>query len=383
MQPAQIYLDYNATTPVDKRVLEVMLPYFTEKFGNASSSTHSFGWQAKEAVELARERVATLINTSPDQLIFTSGATEAINIALKGISERYQSKGNHIITCKTEHKAVLETCKSLEGKGFEVTYLNVDREGLIDFTELENAFRKETILVTIMSANNETGSLQDITRIGAMCRERQVLFMTDATQSLGKTRVDVEEQNIDILCCSAHKVYGPKGVGALYFRRRDPRVSLPAVVHGGGHEKGIRAGTLNVPGIAGFGKAAEIAMEDTWGDAARISGMRTFLEQQLSEITEVTINGSIRNRLPNTSNISFKNFTSEFILRNTRGIAVSTGSACTSAVMEPSHVLRAMGISDELAYASIRFSLGRFTSKEEIAESLKVFEKAFSSTTNP
>jgi cysteine desulfurase len=373
MQNQPIYLDYNATTPVDERVLEAMLPYFSQRFGNPASSTHLFGWQAKEAVELGRERVAKLINATPDQLIFTSGATESINIALKGVAERYASKGNHIITCKTEHKAVLDTCAHLEQHGTIVTYLDVDREGLIDIKTLEEAITENTILVCIMYANNETGVIQNISAIGELCRAKNVLFMTDATQALGKVRVDVDEDKIDILCCSAHKLYGPKGVGALFIRRRDPRVSIPSMVHGGGHEKGIRSGTLNVPGIVGFGKAAEIAADELWDDAARMSAMRTILEQHLTDNTGAHINGSIRSRLPNTTNISFSGVTSEILIRKVRHVAMATGSACTSAVMEPSHVLKAMGINDEKAYASVRLSLGRFTTKEEIARVIEMF----------
>lgn len=368
-----IYLDYNSTTPVDERVLEAMLPYFTQKFGNPASTTHLFGFQAKEAVELGRERVASLIGTGREQVIFTSGATESINIALKGIAERYAVKGNHIITCKTEHKAVLDTCHVLEQRGCAVSYLDVNREGIIDLTKLEEAITDKTILVCIMYANNETGVVQDISGIGSICRKRGVLFMTDATQALGKMRVDVDEDNIDILCASAHKMYGPKGTGILYLRRRDPRVSLPAMVHGGGHENNIRSGTLNVPGIVGFGKAAEIANLEMWDDAARMSRLRTILEQHLTESGHAFINGSVRNRLPNTTNISFTGIKSETLIRKARNIAVSTGSACTSAIMQPSHVLSSMGVDEQHAYASIRFSLGRFTTEEEIRKTIETF----------
>lgn len=376
MHSSPIYLDYNSTTPADERVLEAMLPYFSQRFGNPASTTHIYGMQAREAVEIGREKVASLINAEKEQILFTSGATEAINISLKGIFERYSVKGNHIITCKTEHKAVLDTCRSLEERGAEITYMNVSRDGLIDISELETAITSRTILVSIMYANNETGVMQDIRAIGALCRRKQVLFMTDATQALGKVRVDVDDDNIDILCGSAHKFYGPKGIGFLFYRRRDPRVSLPAMVHGGGHEKGIRSGTLNVPGIVGMGKAAEIAREQMWDDAAKMSRLRTILEQHLTETGKAYINGSVKNRLPNTSNISFTGITSETLIRRARQVAVATGSACTSAVMEPSHVLKAMGMDDEKAYASIRFSLGRYTTEEDVKRAIAIYREA-------
>jgi cysteine desulfurase len=361
-----IYLDYNATTPVDKRVLEAMLPYFTEKFGNASSRTHAFGWIAEDAVKTARASVAELINCTEQEVVFTSGATEAINLALKGVWENYHSKGNHIITVKTEHKAVLDTCQSLEKKGVRITYLNVDREGLIDLQELKNALVPETILVSVMYANNETGVIQPIREIAKLTHLNNSMMMCDATQCVGKINIDVQEEQIDLMCLSAHKMYGPKGIGALFVRRKDPRVTLFPQMDGGGHERGLRSGTLNVPGIVGLGKACEIAKNEMWDDAARISRLRTRLEQLLCEVPDVFINGSIKNRLFNTTNICFKGMRSESLIGKIPDIAVAMGSACTSAVAEPSHVLKAMGLSDEDSYSSIRFSLGKYTTGEEI-----------------
>ena len=361
-----IYLDYNATTPIDKRVLEVMLPYFTEKFGNASSRTHAFGWVAEDAVKTAREKVAQLINSSDQEIIFTSGATEAINLAIKGVWGNYQTKGKHIITVKTEHKAVLDSCRSIEAKGAEVTYLSVDREGLIDLEELKNALRPETILVAVMYANNETGVIQPIKQIADLVHFNKSIFMCDATQIVGKITVDVEEEHIDLMCLSAHKLYGPKGVGALYVRRKNPRVNLVPLIDGGGHERGLRSGTLNVPGIAGLGKACEIAQQEMWDDAARISKLRTKLEQHLCDLGNVFINGSTKHRLFNVTNITFQGIRSETLINKMPNIAVAMGSACTSAIAEPSHVLKAMGISEEDAYGSIRFSLGKYTTEAEI-----------------
>ncbi len=371
-----IYLDYNSTTPVDSRVLEAMLPYFTEKFGNAASKTHSFGWVAEAAVEQARERVGKLINAIPNEIIFTSGATEAINLALKGVFENYQSKGNHIVTVSTEHKAVLDTCQYLETKGAQVTYLPVNREGLIDLNQLSNSITQSTILVCVMYANNETGVIQPINEIAKIVHEKESIFMCDATQAVGKIKVDVESDGIDLLSLSAHKMYGPKGIGSLFVRRKNPRVTLSPLIHGGGHERGLRSGTLNVPGIVGLGKACEIAEKEMWDDATRISQLRTMLEQKLLDIGNVFVNGSIKNRLPNVTNLSFSGIKADSLIAQLPDIAVSSGSACTSAIAEPSHVLKAMEISDEMAYSSIRFSLGKFTTKEEIEITLgKIKEK--------
>jgi cysteine desulfurase len=361
-----VYLDYNSTAPVDPMVLEKMIPYFSEKFGNAASKTHSFGWIAEEAVEHARTQVARLINSEKEEIIFTSGSTEAINLALKGVFENYSSKGNHIITVKTEHKAVLDTCSYLETKGAQITYLDVNREGIIDLNQLSNSITQSTILVSVMFANNETGVIQPIEEIGKICRQKKVLFFCDATQAAGKTRVDVNESQIDLMCISAHKLYGPKGIGAIYLRRKNPRVKPAPLIHGGGHEKGFRSGTLNVPAIVGFGEACESAEKKMWEEGERISKLRTLLEQSLVGLGNIFINGSIRNRLHNTTNISFKGVDSNALIPGIKDIAVATGSACTSASMEPSHVLKSMGLSDDLAHSSIRFSLGRFTTEEEI-----------------
>jgi cysteine desulfurase len=361
-----VYLDYNATTPVDPRVLETMLPYFTEKFGNAASRTHAFGWIAEDAVKTARQQIANLINCLDQEIVFTSGATEAINLALKGVWENYQTKGKHIITVQTEHKAVLDTCKALEKKGAEVTYLPVNREGLIDLQDLKNALTPQTILVAVMFANNETGVIKPIREIADLTHANNSIFMCDATQAIGKVNVDVEEEHVDLMCMSAHKLYGPKGVGALYVRRKNPRVTLFPQIDGGGHERGLRSGTLNVTGIVGFGKACEIAQAEMWDDAARISKLRTRLEQLLCDLPGVYINGSTKHRLFNTTNIAFPGIRSESLIGRIPNIAVAMGSACTSAVAEPSHVLKAMGLSDEDTYSSIRFSLGKQTTQEEI-----------------
>lgn len=361
-------MDYNATTPVDKRVLDAMLPYFTEKFGNASSRTHSFGWIAEEAVKIARQQVADLINCLEQEVVFTSGSTEGINLAIKGVWENYQSKGKHIITVKTEHKAILDTCKALEKKGATITYLNVDREGVIDLQELKNALTPQTILVAIMYANNETGVIQPIKEIANVVHTNNSMLFCDATQVVGKINIDVEDEHIDIMCLSAHKFYGPKGIGALYIRRKDPRVTLFPQIDGGGHERGLRSGTLNVTGIVGLGKACEIAKLDMWDDSARISKLRTRLEQLLTELPHTFINGSTKNRLFNTTNICFQGKRSETMIKKIPNIAVAMGSACTSAVAEPSHVLKAMGLSDEDSYCSIRFSLGKYTTEAEIKE---------------
>jgi cysteine desulfurase len=362
-----VYLDYNATTPCDQRVVEAMVPYFTRHFGNAASRSHSFGWQAKEAVELAREQVAALVGAEPQEIIFTSGATESDNLAIKGVFEAYASKGNHIITCATEHKAVMDTCKHVEKLGGEITYLPVDAGGNISLQELEAATRPTTILVALMYANNETGVLHPVKEISAIARKHGVLFFTDAAQAAGKVAVDVNADGIDLLALTAHKIYGPKGVGALYVRRRNPRVRLAPQLDGGGHERGLRSGTLNVPGIVGFGKACELAAGEMRRDAELLSKLRNRLEQELLRMPEVLVNGNSLQRLPHVTNLSFKDVESEALLTGlNRAIALSSGSACTSALMEPSYVLKAMGLSDELAYSSLRFALGRFTTEAEI-----------------
>jgi cysteine desulfurase len=372
-----IYLDYNSTTPCDPRVVEAMLPYFRQSFGNASSKTHSFGWQAEEAVEYAREQVAGLIGAETKEIIFTSGATEATNLALKGIAEAYASKGNHIITSNVEHKAVLDTCKHLEKQGVEISYLPVDSEGLISPEQVEKAIQSNTVLIAIMYANNEVGTVFSIPEIGAIARKHNILFFTDATQAIGKIPVDVNGDNVDIMAFSSHKIYGPKGVGALYVRRKNPRVKLIAQMDGGGHERGIRSGTLNVPGIVGFGKAAEICRSEMGKEAQNLIRLRNKLEEALLKMRDVYINGNKEHRLPNTSNLSFKNVQGQALMLSiNKDIALSSGSACTSASLEPSYVLKALGLSDELAHSSIRFSLGRFTLEEEIGFTIQQLSKA-------
>lgn len=362
-----IYLDNNATTPMDPRVLDTMLPFFTKHFGNAASSTHKFGWEAEAAVEYAREQVATLIGAEPKEIVFTSGATESDNLALNGIFEAYAAKGNHIITVTTEHKAVIDTCKHLEKKGAEITFLDVKADGLIDIMELEDAIRPDTILICIMYANNETGVIQSIREIGDIAKKHGVLFFSDATQAVGKISVKVLEDGIDVLAMSAHKIYGPKGVGALYVRRKNPRVKIIAQIDGGGHERGMRSGTLNVPGIVGFGKACELCSVEMSKDAERLSVLRNRLENELSSLKGVAVNGNIKRRIPNTSNISFVDINSAgLIVSLSKNIALSSGSACTSATHSPSFVLKALGLSDEMALSSLRFGLGRFTTDEEI-----------------
>lgn len=363
-----IYLDYNGTTPVDERVLAEMLPFFTQHFGNASSNAHAFGWYANGAVEKARQQVAGLIGAESSEITFTSGATEAINMALKGVFEAYQTRGNHIITTKTEHKAVLDVCHYLEEKGALVTYLNVDKEGRIDLDELQNSFTDKTILVAVLAANNETGVLQDLQAISEITHAHNTLLFSDTTQLIGKLHFDVNEAGIDICCLSAHKIYGPKGAGAIYTRRKGPRVNLIPLLHGGGHENGKRSGTLNVPGIVGLGKAAEISALELWDTNARISKLRGYIEHQLLEIPGLRINGSTRYRLYNTSSIYFpatKTGETVFnLIKNT--FAVSLGSACTSAQAEPSHVLLAMGLSKEEAEHTVRFSLGKQTTQQDV-----------------
>ena len=353
-----------------------MLPYFTEKFGNAASRTHAFGWVADDAVKTARQQVAGLINCLDQEIVFTSGATEAINLAIKGVLDNYQPKGKHIITVQTEHKAVLDTCKALEKKGAEITYLPVNREGLIDLAVFKEALRPETILVAVMYANNETGVIQPIKQIAELTHANGSFFMCDATQAAGKINIDVQEEHIDLMCLSAHKMYGPKGIGALYVRRKDPRVTLFPQIDGGGHERGLRSGTLNVTGIAGLGKACEIAKQEMWDDSARISKLRTRLEQFLCDLPGVFINGSTRHRLYTTTNITFPGIRSESLITKIPEIAVAMGSACTSAIAEPSHVLKAMGLSDEDSYSSIRFSVGKYTTEEEIWEAIELVSKA-------
>jgi cysteine desulfurase len=371
-----IYLDNNATTPMDPRVLEAMTPYFLQHFGNAASRNHPFGWEAEEAVDYARERVAKLIGADPKEIIFTSGATEGDNLGIKGVYEMYASKGNHIITATTEHKAVLDTCKHIEKIGGEVTYLQVNAEGLIDLKELEAAIKPTTILIAIMYANNEIGVVMPIKEISAIARKHGILLFTDGTQAVGKIPVDVNKDGIDLMAFTAHKMYGPKGVGALYVRRKNPRVKVTAQMDGGGHERGMRSGTLNVPGIVGFGKACEICMLDMEEDSKRISKMRDHLETELLKLEEAYVNGSREHRLPHVANISFKHVEGEGLLMGfNKNIALSSGSACTSASLEPSYVLKALGLGDDLAHSSLRFGLSRFTTEEEIEYTIKAISE--------
>jgi cysteine desulfurase len=367
-----IYLDNHSTTPMDPRVLEEMLPFFVEKFGNAASRNHSFGWAAEEGVETARERIAKLVGATAKEIIFTSGATESDNLAIKGVAEAYREKGNHIITAATEHKAVLDTCKRLEKYGYRVTYLPVRKDGLVDLDDLKRAMDDKTILVTIMSANNEIGVLQPLEEIGKLCRERGVIFHTDAAQSIGKVPMDVNKKTIDLMSIAGHKLYGPKGVGALYVRRKNPRVQKPAIqisaiIDGGGHERGMRSGTLNVPGIVGLGKACAIAQEEMLKESCHLAGKRNRLRDRiLGGLGEVSINGSMEHRLPGNLNLSFAHVDGESLMMSLNDIAVSSGSACSTEAIEPSHVLRAIGISDDLAHSSIRFGIGRFNTEAEV-----------------
>ena len=362
-----IYMDNHATTRTDPRVLEEMLPYYTEKFGNAASRNHEFGWIAEQAVEQARERIAKLIGATAKEIIFTSGATESDNLAIKGVAEMYKEKGNHIITQAIEHKAVLDTCKRLEKYGFRVTYLPVQKDGRIDLDDLKRSMDDKTILVTIMAANNEIGALQPIREIGALCHERGVLFHTDAVQAIGKVPFNVIQDNVDLASITAHKLYGPKGVGALYVRRKNPRVQLVAQIDGGGHERGMRSGTLNVPGIVGLGKACEIATNEMGEEAKKLAALRDRLKDGImGHLDEVYINGSVEHRLPGNLNISFAYVEGESLLMGINDIAVSSGSACTSATLEPSYVLKALGAGDDLAHSSIRFGLGRFNTEAEV-----------------
>ncbi|WP_449441402.1 IscS subfamily cysteine desulfurase [Solitalea koreensis] len=371
-----IYLDNNATTPMDPRVLEAMLPYFTQKFGNAASRNHPFGWVAEEAVDYAREQVAKIIGATEKEIIFTSGATESNNLALKGVFEMYQQKGNHIITLVTEHKCVLDSAHHIEKMGGKVTFLNVKADGLVDLQELENAMTDKTILVSIMYANNEIGVIQPVKEIAAIAHKHGALFHTDATQAVGKIPVDVIADGIDLLSFTGHKLYGPKGCGALYVRRKNPRVKVTAQIDGGGHERGMRSGTLNVPGIVGFGKACEVAMQDMAEDAKRLSALRDKLEKAVTEMEETYVNGNTEHRLPHVANISFKYVEGEGLMMAMKDLAVSSGSACTSASLEPSYVLKSLGLNDDLAHSSIRFGLGRFTTEEEIDYAIEVTKKA-------
>jgi cysteine desulfurase len=362
-----IYMDNHATSPMDPRVLDAMLPYFSKVFGNAASRNHSFGWEAEQAVEHAREQIAKVIGATAKEIIFTSGATESNNLAIKGIAEMYKERGNHIITQVTEHKAVLDTCKRLEKYGYRVTYLPVKADGLIDIEDLRRAMDEKTILVSIMFANNEIGVIQPIAEIGKLCHEKGVIFHTDAVQAVGKVPIDVNAMNIDVLSLTAHKVYGPKGVGALYVRRRNPRVQIAAQIDGGGHERGMRSGTLNVPGIVGLGKALEIAGQEMAAEAARLQSMRDYLRNKLeSALDYVEVNGSWEHRLPGNLNMSFVYVEGESLLMGINDVAVSSGSACTSATLEPSYVLKALGLGDDVAHSSIRFGLGRFNTQAEV-----------------
>src|SRR5215213_6889447 len=362
-----IYMDYHATTPVDPRGLEAMLPYFTQHFGNPASRNHAFGWEAEEAVDAARKQVADLIGASAKEIIFTSGATEANNLAIKGVAEMYREKGNHLITCVTEHKAIIDTCKKLEKQGARVTYLPVQKNGLISLDDLRAALTDKTILIAIMTANNEIGVIQPVAEIGAIAKEKGILFHTDAVQAVGKIPFNVNELKVDMASITAHKMYGPKGVGALYVRRRNPRVLLSAIIDGGGHERGMRSGTLNVPGIVGFGKAAELCRLEMATESERLRQLRDYLNDKLhKQLDELYINGSIEHRLPHNLNISFAYVEGESLLMGINDVAVSSGSACTSASLEPSYVLKALGAGDDLAHSSIRFGLGRWTTDEEV-----------------
>ena len=362
-----IYMDNHATTPVDPRVFQAMRPYLTDVFGNSASRNHSFGWEAEEATEKARKQVASLISATSKEIVFTSGATESDNLALKGVAEMYAEKGNHIITAATEHKAVLDTCKRLEKDGVRVTYLAVQQNGLVDLDQLREAITDKTILITIMYANNEIGVLQPIAEIGKICRERGVLFHTDGVQAIGKVPIDVNKDNIDLMSITAHKIYGPKGVGALYVRRKNPRVQISAIIDGGGHERGMRSGTLNVPGIVGLGKACELAREEMAKEGAHLAALRDRLKDRImGRLDEVYINGSMEHRLPGNLNISFAYVEGESLLMGINDVAVSSGSACTSATLEPSYVLKALGTGDDLAHSSIRFGIGRFNTEAEV-----------------
>lgn len=367
-----IYLDYNSTTPVDPEVLNYMLPYFTASFANPASATHAAGRQIAEVITSSRQTIAEFIGCEPGELIFTSGSTESINLAIKGVANRYREKGRHIITWQTEHRAVLDVCKNLEASGFLLSYLPVDREGMADAELYEKTIRPETILTIMMLANNETGVIQPVQQFADIAHKHNSLIFCDATQAAGKMRIDVNELHVDLLCISAHKMYGPKGTGALFIRRKNPRVALEPFIHGGGHESGLRSGTLNVPGITGMAKAAELATQKYWEETAKLSALRTVAEQLLTTNGIGYVNGSVKNRLPNTTNICFPGKKAESLLIKLPQLALATGSACSSALPEPSHVLKAMGLTDDEAYSSIRFSMGRFTTAEEIHETVNL-----------
>ena len=372
-----VYLDHNATTACDPQVMEAMMPYFAENFGNAASRNHAYGWQAEEAVKYGREQIAKLIGAESQEIIFTSGATEADNLALKGVFETYSGKGNHIITCNIEHRAVLDPCRHLEKLGAEITYLKVRRDGLIDLDDLEQSFKPTTILVAIMYANNEIGTIMPVNEISAIAKKKGVLFFTDATQAVGKIPVNVNENGIDLMAFNAHKIYGPKGIGALYVRRKNPRVKLAAQMDGGGHERGMRSGTLNVPGIVGFGQACEICMNEMRSDAERIGRLRDKLEAALLNLEGTCVNGNKQYRLPHVTNVAFKYAESEGLMATfSKDVAVSSGSACMSASLEPSYVLRALGSGDDVARSSLRFSLGRYTTNDEIDYSIEKITNA-------
>lgn len=372
-----IYLDYAATCPVDKRVAEKMMNFMTKEgtFGNPASRSHRFGWQAEEAVDVARNQIADLIGADSREIVFTSGATESDNLAIKGVAHFYQTKGKHIITCKTEHKAVLDTCRQLEREGFEVTYLSPKSDGLIDLATLKDAIREDTILVSIMHVNNEIGVIQDIEKIGELCREHKVIFHVDATQSVGKLPIDLKSLPVDLMSMSSHKIYGPKGIGALYVRRK-PRIRLEAMIHGGGHERGMRSGTLPVHQIVGMGEAFEICRQEMAEEMPRLKALRDRLYNGLKDIEETYVNGSMVERIGTNLNISFNYIEGESLMMALRDIAVSSGSACTSASLEPSYVLRALGLNDELAHSSIRFTVGRYTTEEEIDYTIKLVKQA-------
>jgi len=372
-----IYLDYNATTPVDEKVVQEMLPYFSTHFGNAASKTHALGWQAEAAVDKARTQIAEFIGAGKEELVFTSGSTESCNLAIKGVFEKYQSKGNHIITVATEHKAVLDTCAALEKKGALVTYLSVSPEGLIDLDEIKSCITDKTILVCVMLANNETGVIQPIEQIAEIVHQHKSILFCDATQAAGKMRIDVNELGADLLCISAHKFYGPKGIGALYVRRKNPRVILQEQINGGGHENGLRSGTLNVPAIVGFGKACEIAQQELWDNNTRLSALRAKIEHYLLDIEGVRINGSTRYRLYNTANICFSGIRVDLLISKiNHKLCVAAGSACTSSLAQPSHVLKAMGLTTDDCYSSIRFSLGKYNTEQEINEAVALIKDA-------
>ncbi|MCA7975080.1 IscS subfamily cysteine desulfurase [Burkholderia cepacia] len=365
MQSRPIYMDYSATTPVDPRVVDKMVPFLHEQFGNPASRSHSYGWDAEQAVEEARAHVAALLGADPREIVWTSGATEGNNLAIKGAAHFYQGKGRHLVTVKTEHKAVLDTCRELERQGFDVTYLDVREDGLLDLDTVRQALRADTILVSVMLANNETGVIQPVTEIGALCRARGIVFHCDAVQAAGKIPVDVNALNVDLLTVTAHKVYGPKGIGALYVRRK-PRVRIEAQMHGGGHERGIRSGTLPTHQIVGMGEAFRLAKEEMTEESRRVGALRDRLLAGLSTLDEVYVNGDLARRIPHNLNVSFNFVEGESLIMGIKGVAVSSGSACTSASLEPSYVLRALGRSDELAHSSIRFTLGRFTTEAEV-----------------